>query len=125
MAVAEFLRVLEKVQWVNYPGLADNRFRALADRYMPKGCSSLLSFGINGGLRSGIQFIEKLELLSHLANIGDAKIFVIHPASTTPGQLGEEQQVAVGVGPVLIRLSVGTERKDDIIFDVAQALETL
>jgi len=85
----------------------------------------LLSFGIAGGLQAGIQFIEKLEFLSHLANIGDAKTLVIHPASTTHRQLSEEQQIAAGVGPDLIRLSVGIEHEDDIIFDIAQALEAL
>ncbi|MFK7993185.1 MAG: O-acetylhomoserine aminocarboxypropyltransferase/cysteine synthase family protein [Granulosicoccus sp.] len=125
MTVASYLEKHEKVLWVNYPGLADNRYRTLADKYMPKGCSSLLSFGIAGGLQAGIQFIEKLEFLSHLANIGDAKTLVIHPASTTHRQLSEEQQVAAGVGPDLIRLSVGIEHVDDIIYDIAQALEAL
>ncbi|MFK7861729.1 MAG: O-acetylhomoserine aminocarboxypropyltransferase/cysteine synthase family protein [Granulosicoccus sp.] len=125
MSVATFLQNHEKVRWVNYPGLVDNRYRELADKYLPRGCSSLMSFGIAGGLQSGIQFIEKLEFLSHLANIGDAKTLVIHPASTTHRQLSEEQQIAAGVGPDLIRLSVGIEHVDDIIHDISQALETL
>lgn len=125
MTVAKFLQEHEKVRWVNYPGLVDNRYRELADKYMPRGCSSLMSFGVAGGLQSGIKFIEKLEFLSHLANIGDAKTLVIHPASTTHRQLSEEQQVAAGVGPDLIRLSVGIEYVDDIIHDISQALETL
>ena len=125
VTVAKYLEGHKKVRWVNYPGLADNRYRELADKYMPRGCSSLMSFGIAGGLQSGIRFIEKLEFLSHLANIGDAKTLVIHPASTTHRQLSEEQQVAAGVGPDLIRLSVGIEHIDDIIHDISQALETL
>lgn len=123
--VACFLQQHDKVLWVNYPGLPGNAYYDLANRYMPKGCSSLMSFGISGGLQSGIKFIEKLEFLSHLANIGDAKTLVIHPASTTHRQLSEEQQVAAGVGPDLIRLSVGIEHKDDIIADIAQALDVV
>lgn len=125
MAVAEYLQKHEKVQWVNYPGLPDSPYHELSKTYMPKGCSSLMSFGITGGLESGIKFIEHLELLSHLANIGDAKTLVIHPASTTHRQLSEEQQIAAGVGPDLIRLSVGIEHMDDIIADIKQALAIL
>jgi O-acetylhomoserine (thiol)-lyase len=123
MAVAQFLQQHERVQWVNYPGLPENRYYTLGQRYMPKGCSSLMSFGIDGGFAAGIRFIEKLEFLSHLANIGDAKTLVIHPASTTHRQLSEAQQIAAGVGPDLVRLSVGIEHVDDIIADIAQALE--
>jgi len=125
MAVAQYLQTHEKVQWVNYPGLPDSPYHELSKTYMPKGCSSVMSFGITGGLESGIKFIEKLEILSHLANIGDAKTLVIHPASTTHRQLSEEQQIAAGVGPDLIRLSVGIEHKDDIIADIDQALAIL
>lgn len=125
MAVAHYLQKHEKVQWVNYPGLPDNAYHELAKTYMPKGCSSLLSFGIAGGLEAGVKFIERLEILSHLANIGDAKTLVIHPASTTHRQLSEEQQIAAGVGPDLIRLSVGIEHRDDIIADIDQALAIL
>lgn len=125
MGVARFLQQHEKVRWVNYPGLPDNTYHALANQYLPKGSSGLLSFGIEGGLQSGVRFIEKLEFLSHLANIGDAKTLVIHPASTTHRQLSEEQQVAAGVGPDLIRLSVGIEHVDDIIADIEQALDVI
>lgn len=124
-AIAQFLQNQDKVQWVNYPGLTDNPYHELANRYMPRGCSSLMSFGIAGGLQSGIKFIEKLQFLSHLANIGDAKTLVIHPASTTHRQLSESQQVAAGVGPDLIRLSVGIEHQDDIMADISQALESI
>ena len=124
-AIAQFLQNQDKVQWVNYPGLPDNPYHELANHYMPRGCSSLMSFGITGGLQSGIKFIEKLQFLSHLANIGDAKTLVIHPASTTHRQLSESQQVAAGVGPDLIRLSVGIEHQDDIMADISQALESI
>lgn len=127
MLVAQYLQQHDRVSWVNYPGLPDSEFYALGQKYMPKGCSSLLSFGLKGGseggMAAGIKFIEKLEILSHLANIGDAKTLVIHPASTTHRQLTEEQQIAAGVGPDLIRLSVGIEYVDDIIADIDQALE--
>lgn len=122
MAVARYLQEHERVSWVNYPGLPDSPYHKLGKKYMPKGCSSLMSFGIEGGMQAGISFIEKVEFLSHLANIGDAKTLVIHPASTTHRQLSEEQQIAAGVGPDLVRLSVGIEHVDDIIADIEQAL---
>lgn len=123
MAVARFLEQHDRVKWVNYPGLPGNKYYSLGKKYMPKGCSSVMSFGIDGGMQAGVSFIEKVEILSHLANIGDAKTLVIHPASTTHRQMNEEQQVAAGVGPDLIRLSVGIEHVDDIIADIEQALQ--
>jgi len=123
MTVARYLQEHERVSWVNYPGMPENKYHELGQKYMPRGCSSLMSFGIKGGMEAGIRFIENVEVLSHLANIGDAKTLVIHPASTTHRQLNEEQQIAAGVGPDLIRLSVGIEHVDDIIADIAQALE--
>ncbi len=122
MAVAKYLEQHPRVKWVNYPGLPDNKYHELGKQYMPKGCSSLMSFGIDGGVQAGVAFIEKVNMLSHLANIGDAKTLVIHPASTTHRQLSEEQQEAAGVGPDLVRLSVGIEHVDDIIADIDQAL---
>ncbi len=122
MAVAKYLEQHPRVKWVNYPGLPDNKYHELGKQYMPKGCSSLMSFGIDGGVKAGVAFIEKVNMLSHLANIGDAKTLVIHPASTTHRQLSEEQQEAAGVGPDLVRLSVGIEHVDDIIADIDQAL---
>ncbi|MFT6305535.1 MAG: O-acetylhomoserine (thiol)-lyase [Patiriisocius sp.] len=124
MAVARFLEQHDRVKWVNYPGLSDNKYYSLGQKYLPKGCSSVMSFGIDGGIQAGVSFIEKVEMLSHLANIGDAKTLVIHPASTTHRQLNEEQQVAAGVGPDMIRLSVGIEHIDDIIADIEQALNS-
>jgi O-acetylhomoserine (thiol)-lyase len=107
---------------VNYPGLKNNQYYDLAKKYLPKGAGAVLSFGVKGGAEAGQKFIEHVEFLSHLANIGDAKTLVIHPASTTHRQLSEEQQIAAGVPPDLIRLAVGIESVDDILWDIDQAL---
>jgi O-acetylhomoserine (thiol)-lyase len=122
MGVAGFLKDHPKVAWVNYPGLAGNRYHALTKRYMPKGAGALLSFGIRGGYAAGVKFIEGLQFVSHLANIGDAKSLVIHPASTTHRQLAEADQVKAGVPPDMVRLSIGLETLDDILWDLDQAL---
>ena len=123
MAVAEFLQSHPRVAWVNYPGLKTNPYHALVKRYMPKGAGALLSFGIKGGFDAGVKFIEGLQFISHLANIGDAKSLVIHPASTTHRQLSEEDQIKAGVPPDMVRLSIGLETLDDIIWDIGQALD--
>lgn len=120
--VAEFLEGHDKVTWVNYPGLASHPSHKLAKKYLPNGCGAILGFGIKGGLEAGTKFIDSMKLLSHLANIGDAKSLVIHPASTTHQQLTAEQQAATGVTADYIRLSVGLENVDDIIADIDQAL---
>ena len=122
MGVAQFLGSHPKVAWVNYPGLAGNKYHALTKRYMPKGAGALLSFGIRGGFAAGVKFIEGLQFVSHLANIGDAKSLVIHPASTTHRQLSEADQVKAGVPPDMVRLSIGLETLDDILWDLDQAL---
>jgi O-acetylhomoserine (thiol)-lyase len=122
LTIAEHLSKHPKVAWVNYPGLKNNRYHELAKKYLPKGSGAVLSFGIKGGAAAGQKFIENVEFLSHLANIGDAKTLVIHPASTTHRQLSEEQQMAAGVPPDLIRLAVGIESVDDILWDIEQAL---
>ncbi len=122
MAVAQFLESHPKVAWVNYPGLPSNKYHSLVKRYMPKGAGALLSFGIKGGFEAGVKFIEGLQFISHLANIGDAKSLVIHPASTTHRQLSEEDQIKAGVPPDMVRLSIGLETLDDIVWDVDQAL---
>jgi O-acetylhomoserine (thiol)-lyase len=122
-AVAEFLAAHPRVAWVNHAGLADNPYHALARKYLPKGAGSIFTFGIKGGQRAGEKFIESVQFLSHLANVGDAKTLVIHPASTTHRQLSEEQQIEAGVSPDMIRLSVGLETLDDILWDIDQALE--
>jgi len=120
--VAEFLQSHPKVSWVNYPGLETSPYKALADRYLPRGAGALLAFGIKGGFDAGVRFIEALTFVSHLANIGDAKSLVIHPASTTHRQLDEEQQRRAGVPPDMVRLSIGLESGGDIIWDLEQAL---
>jgi O-acetylhomoserine (thiol)-lyase len=122
LGVARFLRDHPKVAWVNYPGLADSKYHALAQRYLPKGAGSLLAFGIRGGFEAGVKFIEALTFVSHLANIGDAKSLVIHPASTTHRQLNEEELQKAGVAPDMVRLSIGLESLDDILWDLDQAL---
>jgi O-acetylhomoserine (thiol)-lyase len=122
MGVARFLRDHAKVAWVSYPGLEDNRYHALAKRYMPRGAGSLLAFGTRGGYEAGVKFIERLQFVSHLANIGDAKSLVIHPASTTHRQLSAEDLLKAGVPPDMVRLSIGLETLDDILWDLDQAL---
>ncbi len=122
LQVAEFLKSNPAVDWVNYPGLPDHPGHALAKKYLPKGCSSIVGFGIKGGYDAGIRFINKLKLLSHLANIGDARSLVIHPASTTHQQLSADERIAAGVTDDFIRLSIGIEDPADIIADLDQAL---
>ena len=122
MAVAQFLEKHDRVAWVNYPGLPTSRYHALAKRYLPLGAGGILTFGIQGGLNAGRCFIEKLQMFSHLANVGDAKSLVIHPASTTHQQLTSEEKLAGGITDDLIRLSVGLEEIDDILWDLDQAL---
>lgn len=124
LAVATYLEQHPKVAWVNYPTLPNHPDHALAQKYLPRGAGAVLTFGIKGGAAAGQKFIENVSFLSHLANIGDAKSLVIHPASTTHRQLSEEQQMAAGVPPDLIRLSVGLETLDDIVWDIDQALQS-
>ena len=123
MAVAQHLENHPRVAWVNYPGLPSSPYHALSRRYLPRGCGAIISFGIHGGHGAGVRFIEACRFLSHLANVGDAKTLVIHPASTTHRQLDEAQQIAAGVRPEMIRLSIGIEDLDDILWDIDQALE--
>jgi O-acetylhomoserine (thiol)-lyase len=122
LAVSKFLEAHKSVSWVNYPGLESSPYRAMAKKYLPKGCSAILTFGIKGGMEAGKRFIESLKMFSHLANVGDAKSLVIHPASTTHRQLSEEELKAAGVTPDMVRLSVGIEDIDDITWDLDQAL---
>ncbi len=123
-AVAEFLAADERVAWVGYAGLSGHRHHERAKKYLPQGPGAVFSFGVKGGRAAGEKFVESVELLSHLANVGDARTLVIHPASTTHQQLTDEQLAAGGVGPDLIRLSVGLEDLDDICWDIDQALAT-
>ncbi|WP_421581079.1 O-acetylhomoserine aminocarboxypropyltransferase [Shinella sp. M31] len=122
LAVAKWLKSNDKIAWVNYSGLEDHANHALQQRYSPKGAGAVFTFGLKGGYEAGKRFVEGLEMLSHLANIGDTRSLVIHPASTTHRQLSEEQQVAAGAGPDVVRLSIGIEDAADIIADIEQAL---
>ena len=121
--ITEFLNDHQQVSWVNYPGLKDNKYYELGQKYLPNGAGSIFTFGIKGGLEAGIKFIESLQIFSHLANVADAKSLVIHPASTTHAQLNEEEQKLAGVTPDMIRVSVGIEDVDDLIWDLNQALK--
>ncbi len=121
-AVAGFLAAHPRVSWVRYAGRPDHPDHALAQRYLPKGPGAVFAFGVEGGRRAGAAFIEALQLCSHLANIGDTRTLVIHPASTTHQQLSPEALEAAGVGPDLVRISVGLEDLDDILWDLDQAL---
>jgi O-acetylhomoserine (thiol)-lyase len=122
LKVAEHLEKHPSVTWVNYPGLGSSKYAARAKKYLPDGASGLITFGISGGYEAGKTFINSLKVFSLLANLGDAKSLVIHPASTTHQQLSREEQEATGTTPELIRLSVGIEDVRDLIADIDQAL---
>jgi O-acetylhomoserine (thiol)-lyase len=123
LKLAKWLEKQHQVGWVNYPGLESHPDYTLAKKYLPEGAGGILGFGIKGGREAGIKFINSVKLASHLANIGDSKTLVIHPASTTHQQLGKEEQLAAGVTEDYIRVSAGTEHIDDIIADFQQALK--
>ena len=123
ISVAKYLKDHKYINWVNFPGLPESPYFELSKKYLPKGVGSIFTFGIKGGIEAGVKFIESLQLLSHLANVGDAKTLIIHPASTTHRQLNEQEQESAGVGLDMIRISVGLETLDDIIWDLDQALE--
>jgi O-acetylhomoserine (thiol)-lyase len=122
IAVARHLERHEKVEWVRYASLAGSPYFKLAQKYTPQGAGAVFSFGVKGGLEAGKKLIDKLQIFSHLANVGDARSLVIHPASTTHQQLSEADQTAAGVAPELVRLSVGLEDVDDLLWDLDQAL---
>ena len=122
LAVATWLARHDKIAWVNYAGLPGNKFHALAKRYCPKGAGAVFTFGLKGGYEAGIALVSNVKLFSHLANIGDTRSLIIHPASTTHRQLTDEQRVRAGAGPEVVRLSVGLENVEDIIADLDQAL---
>ena len=121
--IANFLNEHPAVAWVNYPGLPGNKYNSLVAKYFPKGAGSIFTFGIRGGLDAGVKFINSLEIFSLVANVADAKSLVIHPASTTHSQLSEQDQKDAGVTPDQIRLSIGIEDVEDLIDDLAQALQ--
>ena len=122
MAAARFLKTHPRVAWVRYPGLEDDPAHPVAARYLKNGFGGMVVFGIQGGMETAKNFIERLDLFSHLVNVGDAKSLALHPSSTSHSQLSEDQQRAGGLTPDLIRLSIGIEHEDDIIFDLDQAL---
>ena len=122
LAVLEFLTANKAVDWVLHPALENHPDHALAKKLLPRGAGSIVSFGIKGGRNAGKKFIESLRMISHLANVGDAKTLVIHPASTTHQQMNAEQLKAAGIGEELVRLSVGIETAQDIMDDLGQAL---
>ncbi|USB32643.1 homocysteine synthase [Paenibacillus sp. YPG26] len=123
LKVAQYLEAHEDVEWVSYAGLPSHASYELAKKYLPKGQGAILTFGIKGGIESGRKLIHSVKLFSHLANVGDSKSLIIHPASTTHLQLTEEEQASAGVTPGLIRLSIGTESIDDILYDLEQAIK--
>jgi O-acetylhomoserine (thiol)-lyase len=123
LAVAQHLEKHPAINWVNYAGLPSSKYHALQQKYLPKGCSAVLTFGIKGDVPAGKKFIDSLELFSHLANVGDTRSLVIHPASTTHQQLSDAEQITAGVTKDMVRLSVGLEDIEDILWDLDQALE--
>ncbi|ULO08229.1 homocysteine synthase [Paenibacillus sp. 19GGS1-52] len=122
LKVAQYLEAHEDVEWVSYAGLPSHPSYKLAQKYLPKGQGAILTFGIKGGSDAGRRLIENVKLFSHLANVGDSKSLIIHPASTTHQQLSAEEQSSAGVTPELLRLSIGTESIDDILYDLEQAI---
>ena len=122
LAVARYLEKHQKVAWVNYAGLESNKYNALARKICPKGAGAVFTFGVKGGYEAGVKLVSSLKLFSHLANIGDVRSLVIHPASTTHRQLTDEQRKSAGAGPDVVRLSIGIEDAADIIGDLEQAL---
>jgi O-acetylhomoserine (thiol)-lyase len=120
--VAQWLVGHDKVAWVSYPGLPGDRYHKMAQRYVPKGAGSVFTFGLKGGYDAGVKLVSNVKLFSHLANIGDTRSLIIHPASTTHRQLTDAQKVMAGAGPDVVRLSIGLEDKDDIIADLQQGL---
>ena len=123
LAVAKYLQSHPKVAWVTYPGLEAHPTKASADEFLSGGYGGVVVFGVKGGADAGQKLIENVKLFSHLANVGDAKSLIIHPATTTHSQLNDEELVRAGIGPDFVRLSVGIESIDDIIADLEQALE--
>jgi len=123
LAVARFLEANEAVEWVNYAGLESHSSYKLAQKYLPKGQGAIMTFGIKGGVDAGRKLIDSVKLFSHLANVGDCKSLIIHPASTTHQQLSEAEQLSAGVTPGMIRLSIGIESIDDILYDLEQAIK--
>jgi O-acetylhomoserine (thiol)-lyase len=122
LEVARFLEAHPRVAWVSHAGLPTSPFHALGKKYLPRGCGAVFTFGVKGGYQAGVKLVETCELFSHLANVGDTRSLIIHPASTTHRQLTDEQRLAAGAGPDVVRLSVGLETVADLIRDLDRAL---
>jgi O-acetylhomoserine (thiol)-lyase len=122
LAVAEWLSSRPEVAWVSYPGLSADKYHKLAKKYVPKGTGAVFTFGLKGGYDAGVKLVSNVRLFSHLANIGDTRSLIIHPASTTHRQLSDAQKVQAGAGPDVVRLSIGLEDKEDIIADLEEGL---
>jgi O-acetylhomoserine (thiol)-lyase len=122
LAVSEWLAKQPQVAWVSYPGLKGDKYHALAQKYCPKGCGAVFTFGLKGGYDAGVKLVSNVKLFSHLANIGDTRSLIIHPASTTHRQLSDAQKTQAGAGSDVVRLSIGLEDKEDIIADLEQGL---
>jgi O-acetylhomoserine (thiol)-lyase len=120
--VAEFLAGHPRVAWVSYAGLKSSPYHELAKKYLPKGAGAVFTFGVEGGFEAGVKLVESVELFSHLANIGDTRSLILHPASTTHRQLSDAQRDAAGAGPDVVRLSIGLESAEDLIRDLDEAL---
>jgi O-acetylhomoserine (thiol)-lyase len=123
LAVAEWLSKNPEIAWVSYPGLPGDKYHALAKKYAPKGAGAVFTIGLKGGYDAGVKLVSNVKLFSHLANIGDTRSLIIHPASTTHRQLSDAQKIQAGAGPDVVRLSIGIENKEDIIADLDQALK--
>jgi len=122
MVVAKWLADNKNIAWVSYPGLPNDKYHALAKKYVPKGAGAVFTIGLKGGYDAGVKLVSEVKLFSHLANIGDTRSLIIHPASTTHRQLSDAQKVQAGAGPDVVRLSIGLEDPADIIADLEQAL---
>jgi O-acetylhomoserine (thiol)-lyase len=120
--VATYLKSHDKISWVSYAGLTEDPYHELQQKYMPKGGGAVMTIGLKGGYEAGVKIVESVGLFTHLANIGDARSLIIHPASTTHSQLNEAEQVKAGAGPDVIRLSIGIEDVSDIIADLDKVL---
>ena len=125
LKVAKFLAADGRVSWVNYPGLEDNKYYALAKKYLPDGCSGVISFGVKGGREAAVRVLNSLELVAIVTHVADARTCALHPASTTHRQMTDEQLAEGGIGADLVRLSVGIENADDIIADLDKALSKI
>jgi len=124
LAVAQWLQKRPEVAWVSYPGLTNDKYNALAKKYVPKGAGAVFTFGLKGGYDAGVKLVSNVALFSHLANIGDTRSLIIHPASTTHKQLSDAQKVQAGAGTDVVRLSIGLEDVADLVADLEQGLKS-